>query len=312
MGAKGEIKVSKQSEGFQQLCGLALIEEIVAINPTKEEKAKLFGYDLNDDAEDIVYTGKNDDGKDKLDLDIYFRISGDFPVRKQRFFMENTFIEFEDEETGVVKHKYVNQVGQTTVVEEGADLPDWFTHFQEWDDDQKKYVNIDETKTTRRCLKGEDGLMRFLREALSINYESPSADLAYNYKKLFTGNVKEFLSDLQGDLFRPFIVMHQVTTSQDGENFYEKLYLPNNNFGVPTLSAEMMKFIQNGNKFPKGRLKKKWDKYVVNHTNYPPVGYAPLEPVRVYDSSEDVAAGNSSKKEEKKKAVATADDDDDY
>ena len=316
MAAKGsKLEQKSGGEGIQLVCGLGLIEEVVAINPTNAEKAKLFGYELDDDREETEYVTKNDNGKEKLNLDIYYNIQGVEAPRKQRFFLENEAITFEDDnDDNKVKFKFVNQVGQIATAEDESDLGDWFTEFQEWDKEEKKFVKIGEKKTFRKCLKGEDTLMRFLREALSINYELPSADLSYNYKKLFTGNVKELLTDLQGDLFRKFVVMTQVTTkdSDDGDvNHYEKLWLPNNNLGVPTLPEEAMKHINNGCKFPTGWMGKKWKKYKETYEKYAPQGFAPLEPVRPYDDSEDVSAGTGAKKEPKK-AVAGSDSDDDY
>ncbi len=311
MGAKGEIKTSRQGEGIQVLCGFALVDSIVAINPTNAQKAKMFGFEEDDEREEPKYVGETEDGDAKLSLDIYFKLgNGDGSIRKHRFFLENVPIEFEEEKDDekVQKTKYVNQVGQIVAVEDGTDLPQWFTEFQKWDDDVKKFVPTGEKKTYRKCLKGEDGLMRFLREALNINYELPTADLAYNYKKLFKGDVKELLLDLQGDLFRKFVVETQVTTSQDGTEHYEKLWLPNNNFGVPTLPEECIKYINNGCRFPTGFLGKKWKKYKETYEKWPPTGYAPLEPIRPYDASDDVAAGETTKKPEK----AVASDDDDY
>lgn len=312
MGAKGDVKTSKASEGIQVLTGLGLIEEIVAINPTNEQKAKIFGYDLDESREEVEYTGENDNGKEKLSLDVYFNVRGEFSTRKHRFFLENEPIIIEKEGESD-KFKWINQTGQTSAAESKEDLAEWFTEFSKWDDDEKKYVPTGENKAFRKCLKGEDQLMRFLREALSLNYELPSANLEYNYKKLFAGNVKELLTDLKGELFRKFVVMIQVVTKEkDGEeSHFEKLWLPNNNFAVPTLPEDSIKHINNGCRFPTGWLGKRWKKYVDTHKNYPPTGFAPLEPIKVYDSAEDISAGKEAKKPEKSvKAEATADSDD--
>lgn len=325
MSAKGEVlEPRKGGEGFQQLVGLGLIDSIVAINPTNAEKAKIFDYELDEERDEIEYVSKNDEGKAKLALDVYYKLAnGDFPVRKHRFFLENTPAVSVDDD-GTEKQVWVNQVGQTMKIESDKgeeDLPDWFTDFKEWDKTKEEYVTTGEQKSVRRAFKGEDMLMRFLREALNLNYNHPSTALEYNYKKLFAGNVKELLSDLQGELFRKFVVMTQVNvaTSADGDKYYEKLWIPNNNFGVPTLPEDAMKCINNGCKFPSGFLGKKWKKtnkageivggYLKSYTDYPPAGFAPLEPVRVYDPEEDVAAGKGAKKgDTKKKAVAANDD----
>jgi hypothetical protein len=310
-GSKIEQKVGS-GEGVQLVCGLGLVESVVAINPTNAEKAKLFGYELDEERDEIEYVSENENSKAKLAMDVYYRLQGVEAPRKQRFFLENEPIEFEDENDGKTKFKFVNQVGQIATAEDESDLGDWFTEFQEWDKEERKFVKIGEKKTFRKCLRGEDTLMRFMREALALNYELPSADLSYNYKKLFAGNTKEFLTDLQGDLFRKFVVMTQVTTKEGegGEvNNYEKLWLPNNNFGVPTLPEEAMKYINNGCKFPTGFMGKRWKKYKETYEKYAPQGFAPLEPVRPYDSSEDVSAGTGAKKEPKK-ALAETDDSD--
>lgn len=311
-GTKNENK-SGSGEAMQVYCGLDVIENIVAINPTNAQKAKMYGFELDEEREEVEYTGTNEEGDEKLSLDIYYTLRGAETPRKHRFFLENTPIEFEDEATKEVKYKWVNQVGQIATAATKEELGAWFTDFQKWNNDEKQFENTGEKKTFRKCIKGEDGLMRFLREALNINYNLPSADLAYNYKKLFSGNVKELLVDLQGDMFRPFVVMTQVTVKdgEDGEKYFEKLWLPNNNFNAPTLPEEAMKHINNGCKFPTGWMGKKWKKYKETYESYPPAGFAPLESLRPYDSAEDVAAGNETKKETKSKAVA-GDDGDDY
>lgn len=319
MAAKGEKKESKGTgEGIQLYCGLGLVEEIVAINPTNEQKAKIYGYEADDSKEEVEYTGKNDEGDEKLSLDIYYRLQGVETPRKHRFFLENCPIEFEDKENEDKKlFLWVNQVGQLAKAASKDELSDWFTEFQEWDKNAEKFIKTGEKKIFRKCLKGEDGLMRFLREALNINYEKSSASLDYNYKKLFAGNVKELLVDLQGELFRKFVVMTQITSKEgeEGVNHYEKLWLPNNNFGVPTLPEEAMKHINNNCKFPKGWLSKKWEKkkdgeliggYLYSYTKYPPTGYAPLEPLKEYDEAEDPAGGKAVKV---KAAVSETDDD---
>jgi hypothetical protein len=316
MSAKGEVKSNKGTgEGIQLYSGLGILEEIVAINPTNEQKAKLFGFELDDDKDEMEYCGKNDNDDDKLSLDIYYRIQGVEAPRKHRFFLENCPIEFEDEkDDNKKKFKWVNQVGQIATAEAKEDLANWFTEFQQWNKEEKKFEKIGEKKTFRKCLKGEDGLMRFLREALNINYELPSASLDYNYKKMFAGNVKELLTDLTSDLFRKFVIMTQVTSKdgEDGVNHYEKLWLPNNNFGVPTLPEETMKYINNGCKFPTGFLGKKWKKYVETHTDYPPAGYSPLQPVSEYDEANDPAGNKGAKIASKEPKKASVETDDDY
>lgn len=318
MGAKGDKQQSKSGDGIQQLCGLALVEEIVAINPTNEQKAKMYGYEYDETRDETEYVGKNDAGDEKLNLDIYFKIEGYDIPRKHRFFLENTPAIRVDEDQDKTYYKWVNQVGQTMFAESKEDLPQWFTEFNKWDTDKESYVFTGEKKSYRKCLKGEDQLMRFIREALAINYDRPSAELSYNYSRLFSGNVKELLSDLQGDLFRKFIVMLQVTTSQDGSEHYEKIWIPNNNFGLPTLSPDMYKHINNGCNFPKGRLKNKWEKYkngelvggyLFNYNNYPPSGFAPLGPVKPYVPEEDLANSTGKQKE---KVKETSENDDEY
>lgn len=296
MGAKGDVKQSKALDGFKAYAGLALVEEIVAINPTKEEKAKMYNYELTDESEDIKYTGKNDAGDDKLNFDIYYRINvKDSTPRKHRIFLENTPAIVEGKDGNPDLYVFVNQVGQLVKVPSEDELPDWFKYFQKWNDDEKRYESTDDKKTFRKCLKGEDMLVRFLREALALDYDKPSAELNYNYKKLFTGNVQEFYADLTSELFRPFVVMLQVATSKEGTEHYEKLWIPNNNFGVPTLSKDSVKFINNNCQFPKGYMTTRWNKYKETHKNYPPSGYAPLAPVSEYDAANDVAASQTAK-----------------
>jgi hypothetical protein len=131
--------------------------KVVCVNPTKEELAELIGYDLKDDAEDIKYEGETD--KKEAFVSLSFWLKSDTPEPKYfnaRFRLVDKPLT--SEKTG--KTQFVNQTAGSTWVDEEANLPDWFTHFQEGDKDNKKNVA---DKICREAIQGEANLYVFLR-----------------------------------------------------------------------------------------------------------------------------------------------------
>ncbi len=128
--------------------------DVVSINPTKEELATLLGYDLKDDAEDIKYEGETDKGDNFVSLSFWLQSTGPEP----KFF--NARFRLVDkplvsEKTG--KIQFVNQTAGSTWVDDEANLPDWFTHFQ--DKDKRNLAD----KVYTAAIQGEANLYVFLR-----------------------------------------------------------------------------------------------------------------------------------------------------
>jgi len=301
MATKGKERVVSESKGFKLYCGFTEVKSILAINPTLEEKAKLYNFEVGEDDEEIEYVGVNGNGNAKLTLDFYLESHDEnIPAIRHRIYLEDEEIEIEDETTGKTKTKYINQVGQTSTVFDESELGTWFTDFQVWDDDGKKFVSTGEKKSYRKCLKGEDKLILFMRECLNKLEvdKDPECEISYDFKKLFNGDVKELWADVNGPMFNPFTVMVQVkASSKDPDKNYQELYLPNNSFGIPSLKADSLKYIKVG-AFPKGYLRNRWNKYLENlKGKYGPEGFAPIEEIREW-KGEKAGAGNEEKAEE--------------
>ena len=132
--------------------------KVVAVNPTKEELAALIGYDLKDDAEDIKYEGTTDKGEEFRSLSFWLKSEG--PEAKYfnaRFRLVDKVVF--SEKTG--KTQFVNMTAGSTWVDDEANLPDWFTHFQ--NKDKKNLAD----KLWRGAIQGEANLYVFMRAWLS-------------------------------------------------------------------------------------------------------------------------------------------------
>lgn len=135
--------------------------KVVAVNPTKEELAELIGYDLRDDAEDLKYEGTTEKGDAYVSLS--FWLKSDTPEPKffnARFRLVDKLLV--SDKTG--KTQFVNMTAGSTWVDDESNLPDWFTHFQEGEKDNRSNVA---DKEFRAGIQGEANLYVFLRAWLA-------------------------------------------------------------------------------------------------------------------------------------------------
>lgn len=135
--------------------------KVVAVNPSKEELAELIGYELKDDAEDIKYEGTTEKGDAFVSLSFWLKSETPEPKYfNARFRLVDKQVT--SEKTG--KTQFVNATAGSTWVDSEANLPDWFTHFQEGEKDNKTNVA---DKEHREAIQGEANLYVFLRAWLA-------------------------------------------------------------------------------------------------------------------------------------------------
>jgi len=292
MGAKGTVQEERVFSDFKRHVGLVEINKIVALNPTISERNKLYGKEDGDDDKEIEYVSETDEGDAKLHLDFYYTTTNEeLGVKRHRI----TLIDREKKNKDGNKVQVINQLGNTSwvpLMEDGKPdvsvLLDWFTQFTE-----KDTGKVLGKKDVRVAIEGEELLFTFLRALFKFNMSHPDADIRYDYKKMFKGNVKELKNDVfNEEITKPFIGLLMVETSEDGEKQYEKL------FGKAFFKGGMMKFINNGAKFASDWDKKEWKRFTEAITGeYGAKGFYILEQAREYNKEDDLAASNTTKKE---------------
>jgi len=171
---------------------------VVAVNPTKEERAAIIGYDLNDDAEDIKYEGKNDKDEEFVDLRFLLKVEG-----TENQFMDAKFRIVDKNVTSKdgTKTQYVSASGDWCMVDSEANIKANFKNWQKWDKANKKFIDqLDSEgnpvpKTYRLALQGEANLYKFLRAWLSkVDVFNSETNLMFDKERLFR-NVNKFVED---------------------------------------------------------------------------------------------------------------------
>lgn len=159
---------------------------VVAVNPTKEERADIIGYELDADAEDIKYEGKND--KDEDFVQIVFLLRSDTPEPKY-FEARFRLVDKPLVSQNSGKTQWVNQTAGSTWVDDEANLPEWFTHFQ----DKNKQNTAD--KFYREAIQGEANLYVFLRAYLGkVSFFDVDTNVLVDKARLFR-NVEKYVRD---------------------------------------------------------------------------------------------------------------------
>lgn len=176
-------KVSQPKSYYTGFC----MGKVIAVNPTKEEVAEIYGFDLKDDAKNNVYEGTTQDKLDFCELVFYIQAQTPekqiFPVR---FKILNKQVKNKDGD----KHQYVNQSGQSAWIDNPENLKSWFIEFQDFN--TKKKITSDNEgslsgdKKYRIALQGEADLYNFLRAFLGkANFSSQRTNILINIEKMF-------------------------------------------------------------------------------------------------------------------------------
>ena len=181
-----------QSEGQGQYipkvgtwCG-----ELISVNPSAEEVAKIYESDKVSEKEP-EYQGKTKVGdKDWSMLRLIFKTNlGD--IVEYRQFLSNEINEWGEEPDH--KIEFVSCTGDVQIVSDAKNLWESTTHFQKWDDGEKKWVAIAE-KSYKKCHKGEGELYTLLHYLIKTDHNNPETDIFIPFKDLMAGKVKEIKS----------------------------------------------------------------------------------------------------------------------
>lgn len=302
MAVKGKQKESKDFVK-ELFVGLTTVK-VIAVNPNREEVNKLVGKEDSPDDKPIEYLGSDQEGNARVRLAFWMR-----DVKTDKLFVHSfNLTDKERKNKEGDKVQLVNSTCSTTwvpLIKKGdtitdkideSTIQDWFLNFQ----DQDK--NILGQKKFRKALAGEEELVNLLSGWLGrLDFFDPETEVMIDTKKLFKENYKE-LRDLisldengeftEEGLDTPFVALLGVRTDEEDstkkyQQIYPKAFLP----------AYFMKYINNGNKFPTDRAKKKWKKFSEEaEGDYGFDGFTKLVPLQEYDVTEDISGGEKTGK----------------
>lgn len=174
---------------------------VLMFSPTREQLNKLLNFEPTEEQNELDYIKEDVEVKTKdaegNEVSLYAnQVYVDVWVEEVKFKKKHK-IRFTITNTPRVsqsgKTQYINQIGQTTWVDDESNLPQWFTHFKLTDKNDKSnvtYVN----KTFRKCLMGEDNLYEFLVNWLDFNPFKETNDVFLDNKKLFKGDFSQLNS----------------------------------------------------------------------------------------------------------------------
>lgn len=256
-----------------------------AVNPSRAELNKLLGKEDSDDDRELSYLTQDTEGNDRIrltfwlhsaDLDKYFVHSFNL-TNKVRLSKDG------------VKTQYINSSCMTSWSDDdGQNLADWFTHFL--DKDKNKV----EPKEFREALVGEEELASLLRVWLGkLSWGQPGSSVVIDPKNLINEDYTELRELIDSKFVTPFVILVGVRTDEnDSEKQYQQVY------GKSFLQDGFMDYITQGFKFPNDYARKTWERFQTEVEGpYGATFHVELEPIKVYDRDNDVAAAPGTKAE---------------
>jgi hypothetical protein len=268
---------------FQLQVGQAEVE-VLCFNPDRDALNELLGKDASDDDQEIEYL-----------KDVEFQ-DGDGPKKKYKSANVTAWVKEVKEGTifpiyfslvdkevisRTGKQQWINSVGDTAYAETEKELPSFFTHFTDFKTKAKKAE-----KQYREALVGEESLYKFLRSWTKFDIFDVDTEIVLNNKKIFKGDVKELNGLVDTEDVGTVVVSVEVRTKEvtdDNGNTEVKEYQSvNKNAFLPGSFFENM--------FKTTRAKMVQKHYDNLFGEYGTKNYAVWEPLRAYDSSENLAA----------------------
>lgn len=278
---KGDQKAKTGESRNEKFYGFTSVE-VRAVNPTRMELNKLLGKEDEDDDKPLTYTGQDNDGNDRVrltfwlysdSLDKYFVHSFNL-TNKERLSKDGN------------KNQWINNVCTTTWSDSEANLPAWFTKFQD------KERNDVGDKVYRKALLGEEELAIFMRAWLGqLNFNSPSANAQFDPKKLLAEDYSELREHIGGVFSKPFVVLLGVRTDEnDSTKQYQQVY------GKAFLPNGFMEHLKKSFKGSSDYVNKIWKRFETEvKGEYGFTSFFDLIPAQVYDPASDVAAATKTK-----------------
>lgn len=237
-GAKQEFE-SKLYTGF-------FLGETIAVNPTREQLAKLKGYELKEPEEgkeikEFSYEGKTPEGDEYVDMVFYIKAitHPDKPIFQHRFRLVDKDVISEKEENGVktVKCQWVNQQGFTAWCDDKKNLLDKFTKIQKKTYEDKVLISTENLGDSeyRLAIQGEGALYNFIQAwcdkgSAFTGKSCLETNVFIDKKKAFRNIEKYVESEIRPEIGNartgPFNILAMVGISEkDGKvNHFQNVY----------------------------------------------------------------------------------------
>lgn len=253
MAVGGQKRENTGGSGVEFVKKVGIFEaRVIAINPTPEDYKDLLGIDLPEESKATEYLSVGTDGTSKIRVDVWLEDVKSADKFKVTFFMEDSKKENKDR----TKKQYINNIGISSWASSEENLPSWFV--------KRDY---------RVAYSGEAEFVEFLRMWLSgLDFMHEDTELMLEWKKVISGNLKEWKDEIGGDWCQTVGVLATVkSVEKDGEvKSYQSIY--NRGF-FPGYSIKNMRMIDYNNPdvirqlgFKKSKDLKMHERFVLNVT----------------------------------------------
>jgi hypothetical protein len=253
MAVGGQKRENTGGSGVEFVKKVGIFEaKVIAINPTPEDYKDLLGIDLPEESKATEYLSVGTDGTSKIRVDVWLEDVKTSDKFKVTFFMEDSKKENKDR----TKKQYINNIGISSWASSEDNLPSWFV--------KRDY---------RVAYSGEAEFVEFLRMWLGgLDFMHEDTELMLEWKKVISGNLKEWKDEIDGDWCQTVGVLATVkSVEKDGEvKSYQSIY--NRGF-FPGYSIKNMRMIDYNNPdiirqlgFKKSKDLKMHERFVLNVT----------------------------------------------
>lgn len=263
---------------------------VIAINPTKEELAEMYGYELKSDAKDQVYEGKTQDQNDYVDIIFYIQ---SHDPSKTIFNVRYRLINKPVISSNGDKKQFVNQNGEHAWVDSEENLKSWFTTYEDFKTKQLITSDNEGSLTGKRkvrvAIQGEADLYNFVKAWLGgANFKSERTNIFVDIDKLFrdpdTYIEKTYRSQIKaGDegYARNIAFMTYVGMSEkDGQTkMFQNVYKDI----ISAYNYKKFSFAITTNDWTKDKIVSKWYEQVTG--KYGCNGAYTLTPIQPFDSA---------------------------
>lgn len=271
MAVGGQKRENTGGSGVEFVKKVGIFEaKVIAINPTPEDYKDLLGIDLPEESKATEYLSVGTDGTSKIRVDVWLEDVKTSDKFKVTFFMEDSKKENKDR----TKKQYINNIGISSWASSEDNLPSWFV--------KRDY---------RVAYSGEAEFVEFLRMWLGgLDFMHEDTELMLEWKKVISGNLKEWKDEIDGDWCQTVGVLATVkSVEKDGEvKSYQSVY--NRGF-FPGYSIKNMRMIDYNNPeiirqlgFKKSKDLKMHERFVLNVTGeYGCKDFYTFKELSVYD-----------------------------
>jgi hypothetical protein len=253
MAVGGQKRENTGGSGVEFVKKVGIFEaKVIAINPTPEDYKDLLGIDLPEESKATEYLSVGTDGTSKIRVDVWLEDVKTTDKFKVTFFMEDSKKENKDR----TKKQYINNIGISSWASSEENLPSWFVK-----------------RDFRVAYSGEAEFVEFLRMWLGgLDFMHEDTELMLEWKKVISGNLKEWKDEIDGDWCQTVGVLATVkSVEKDGEvKSYQSIY--NRGF-FPGYSIKNMRMIDYNNPdiirqlgFKKSKDLKMHERFVLNVT----------------------------------------------